>query len=91
MLIIFKIINAAAFAFVAYLLADVLAKALKSGSILKPVAITLCSITISYHLIMTDGEAYVLGAFIGFFMHTCANAYVKKKSSSKGAKDKLNP
>tara|TARA_B100001029_G_C14959975_1_gene393843 strand:+ start:342 stop:635 length:294 start_codon:yes stop_codon:yes gene_type:complete len=79
MLVVLKVVNALAFAFVSYLLADVLAKALKEGSIVKPFSITVCAITISYHLLQTDGAGYIVAAFVGFFIHTCANAYVRKK------------
>ena len=90
MMIIFQAINALAFAFVAYLLADVLSKALKNSELVKPIAITLCSITISYHLFVMGGSIYVLGSFVGFFLHTCANAYVKKKRT-KSSSTKKDP
>lgn len=87
------VLNFFAFIFVAYLIADVLAKALKEGAWLRPIAVTLCAITISYHLFQTDGGVYVLASFVGFFLHTCANAYVKKKKpdSAKKKTTKVNP
>ncbi len=90
MFILFQTLNALAFTFVAYLLADVLTKSLKGSELLKPIAITLCSITISYHLLQTGGSIYVLGSFVGFFLHTCANAYVKKKKV-KSSSNKRDP
>ena len=77
----------------AYVLADVLAKALKESTLLKPIAMTVCSVTIAFHLYEAGNATYIIAAFTGFFLHTCMNAYTKKvKAPTKRKKKvKINP
>ena len=94
MLTIIQAVNVLAFAFMAYVLAGVLAQSLKDSKLLKPVAMTICSVTIAYHLHQTGAWAYILAAFVGFFLHTCVNAYIKKvKAPTQNRKRniKINP
>ena len=94
MLTIIQVVNVLAFAFMAYVLAGVLAQSLKDSRLLKPAAMTICSVTIAYHLHQTGAWAYILAAFVGFFMHTCINAYTKRvKAPPKNRKKniKINP
>ena len=90
---IIHIVNIFAFAFMAYVLADVLIKSLKESSLLKPVAMTICSVTIALHLYEAGKAPYIVAAFTGFFLHTCVTAYTKKiKAPTKRKKKvKVNP
>ena len=76
------ILNGLSFCFVTYILAGVFTQALNNGGIVKPIAITLCSLTIAYYLFQTEGQAYILSAFAGYFFHSCQNNFVRKKKSS---------
>ena len=78
MMIVIQTVSSLAFAFVAYLLASVLMDSLKDGNLVKPIAITICSVTISYHLYLTGASLYIVGAFIGFFAQACVSTYHKK-------------
>jgi len=92
-LALIKIVNVFAFAFMAYVLADVLAKALKESTLLKPIAMTICSVTIAFHLYEAGNATYIVAAFAGFFLHTCVNAYTKrvKAPTNRKKKVKINP
>lgn len=78
MLIALQIVNALSFAYMAYVLAGVLTDSLGESLLLKPIAITICSATIAYHLHETNAWAYIVAGFAGFFLHTCSNSYTKK-------------
>ena len=95
MLVAIQVINFLAFTFVAWVLTDALIDSLKDSCLVKPIAISLCGTTISYHLLQTSGGIYVVAVFAGFFLHTCMNAYVKKKRKSSPSKKKpsvkINP
>tara|TARA_B100000700_G_scaffold156779_1_gene174050 strand:+ start:1009 stop:1299 length:291 start_codon:yes stop_codon:yes gene_type:complete len=82
--------NIFAFAFMAYVLTGVLLEALKGSQILKPAAMTVCSITIAYHLYHAGVQEYILASFVGFFFHACANAYTKKEKAG-GKPNKRKP
>ena len=93
MLTLIQVVNVLAFAFMAYVLADVLAKSLKESSLLKPIAMTVCSVTIAFHLYEAGSTPYIVAAFAGFFLHTCANAYTKRVKAPTNRKKsvKINP
>ena len=93
MLTLIQVVNVFAFAFMAYVLADVLAKSLKESTLLKPIAMTVCSITIAFHLYEAGNAVYIVAAFAGFFLHTCVNAYTKrvKAPTNRKKKVKINP
>jgi fructose-specific phosphotransferase system IIC component len=93
MLTVIQVVNILAFAFMAYVLADVLAKSLKESSLLKPIAMTVCSVTIAFHLYEAGNATYIVAAFAGFFLHTCVNAYTKRVKAPTNRKKsvKINP
>jgi fructose-specific phosphotransferase system IIC component len=93
MLTVIQVVNILAFAFMAYVLADVLAKSLKESALLKPTAMTVCSVTIAFHLYEAGSTPYIVAAFAGFFLHTCVNAYTKKVKAPTSRKKsvKINP
>ena len=93
MLALIQVVNVFAFAFMAYVLADVLTKSLKESTLLKPIAMTVCSVTIAFHLYEAGNAAYIVAAFAGFFLHTCVNAYTKKAKAATNRKKKvkINP
>lgn len=78
MLNVIQSVNIVAFFFMAYLLAGVLSESLKNSKLLKPIAMTICSITIAIHLHQTGAWAYIIASFVGYFAHTCVDGYVKK-------------
>jgi len=77
-LTILQSVNVLAFAYMAYMLAGVLAQSLKDSELLKPSVMTICSVTIALHLHQTGAWTYVVGAFVGYFIHTCVSGYTKK-------------
>jgi fructose-specific phosphotransferase system IIC component len=93
MLTVIQVVNVLAFAFMAYVLADVLAKSLKESGLLKPIAMTVCSVTIAFHLYEAGNATYIVAAFAGFFLHTCVNAYTKRVKAPTNRKKsvKINP
>ena len=93
MLTLIQVVNVFAFAFMAYVLADVLVKSLKESTLLKPVAMTVCSVTIAFHLYEAGNAVYIVAAFAGFFLHTCVNAYTKRVKAPTNRKKsvKINP
>jgi fructose-specific phosphotransferase system IIC component len=95
MLTIIQTVNVLAFAFMAYVLAGVLAQSLKDSELLKPIAMTICSITIAFHLHQTGAWMYIVGAFVGYFAHTCVSGYTKKVKAPAANKRKkvvnINP
>ena len=93
MLTLIQVVNVLAFAFMAYVLADVLAKSLKESSLLKPMAMTVCSVTIAFHLYEAGNATYIVAAFAGFFLHTCVNAYTRRIKAPTNRKKniKINP
>ena len=94
MLTIIQVVNVLAFAFMAYVLAGVLRESLKDSKLLKPIAMTICSVTIAYHLHQVGAWAYIVAAFVGYFLHTCVAAYTKRvKAPTKNRKKniKINP
>lgn len=88
-------INIFSFCFMAYVLAGVLTESLKDSKLLKPVAMTICSITIALHLHQTGAWAYIIASFVGYFAHTCVDGYVKKVKAPTANKRKkvvnINP
>jgi len=92
---VIQIVNILAFAFMAYVLAGVLASSLKGGEILKPIAMSVCSVTIAYHLHLTEAWPYIIASFVGYFLHTCVSGYTKKVKVSTSNKRKkvvnINP
>jgi len=95
MMIMLQVVNILAFIYMAYMLAGVLAQALKDSEVLRPIAITICSVTIAFHLHQTGAWTYIVGAFIGYFIHTCVNGYTKKVKAPTANKRKkvvnINP
>ena len=82
-------VNIIAFTFMAYVLAGVLAEALRESRLLKPIAMTICSITIAFHLYEAGNAMYIVAAFAGFFLHTCVNAYTKRVKAPTNRKKKV--
>jgi len=82
-------VNIIAFTFMAYVLAGVLAEALRESRLLKPIAMTICSITIAFHLYEAGNATYIVAAFAGFFLHTCVNAYTKRVKAPTNRKKKV--
>ena len=78
MLTTLQAVNVLAFTYMAYVLAGVLSESLKDSKLLKPIAMTICSITIAFHLHQTGAWAYIIASFVGYFAHTCVAGYVKK-------------
>jgi hypothetical protein len=95
MLTILQTVNVLAFTYMAYMLAGVLAQSLRDSELLKPIAMTICSITIALHLHQTDAWMYIVGAFAGYFIHTCVSGYTKKIKAPTNKKRKkvinINP
>ena len=77
-LTILQTVNVLAFSYMAYMLAGVLSQSLKDSELLKPIAMTICSVTIALHLHQAGAWAYIVGAFAGYFIHTCVSGYTKK-------------
>ena len=90
-MIAFYILNGLAFCFVTYILAGVFTDALKNGKMIKPAAITLCSLTITFYLFQTQGQPYILAAFAGYFIHSCQNNFVRKKKPASQKSKGKNP
>ena len=76
-------ITGLSFAFVSYLIAGVLRDSLKKSQLIRPIAITICSITIAYNLVQARDYTYIVAAFAGFFLHTCVSTYVRKPKVEK--------
>ena len=76
-------ITGLSFAFVSYLIAGVLRDSLTKSQIIKPIAITICSITIAYNLVQARDYIYIAATFVGFFVHTCVSSYVRKPKKPK--------
>ena len=95
MLILIQTISCLSFAYVAYLLSGVLSDSLKKGRMLEPIVITLCIVTIAYHLHNANVWMYILASFAGFFLHTCTNGFTKKVKATASNKRKkvvnINP
>ena len=78
MLNLIQVVNVFAFAFMAYVFAGVLRQSLKDSELLKPITMSICSVTISYHLFQSGVWIYVIAAFVGYFLHTCVAGYTRK-------------
>jgi O-antigen/teichoic acid export membrane protein len=90
MLVFIQTISCLAFAYVSYLLASVLADSLKESKLVKSISITVCCVTIAYHFHHTGMWAYIVSAFVGFFLHTCVSGYTRKvKAPSRKNKSKV--
>ena len=90
-MILITIITAVAFGFVAYVLGKGLLEDLKEGSLLIPVATTICSVTISYYLWRTGVSVYIAASFVGFFAASVSQCYCKKKAAAKRPSRKRDP
>ena len=88
-MILLQIAIGLSFTYVAFLLAGTLKHAIVESHLVKPFAIILCLVTICYHLASSREIIYILAAFVGFFLHTCLDAYKKRKPAPK--KSKVNP
>jgi predicted branched-subunit amino acid permease len=89
-----QVVNVFAFAFMAYVFSGVLRQSLKDSELLKPITMSICSVTIAYHLFQSGVSAYIVAAFAGYFLHTCVAGYTRKvKAPTKNRKRKvqINP
>jgi fructose-specific phosphotransferase system IIC component len=94
MIMTLQVVNSLAFAFMAYILSEILAQSLKDSKLLKPIAMTICSITIAHSCFLNGTWEYILAGFAGFFLHTCVSAYNKRtQAPAKNRKKniKINP